>query len=72
METLNKEKLYAVYSEKQSKLAGIVKYASPSGIPVYATDISKQKGCPLNMWDDKEDLGEVTRFISRVTPREKR
>lgn len=71
--------LYVVYSEKQRKFINLIRnctkinlrtypspayeYARKDGTIVVCTEVGRQRGCPTNMWDDKQDLGEVVRFI---------
>jgi hypothetical protein len=59
--------LYACYSEKQKKFLGEVMYSTPSGGTVVATEVSPNPGCPNNHWEDKKDLGEVVKFMRRVS-----
>ncbi len=69
------EKIYAVYSHKQScSLDGrspsnqpiVFEYEKPDGSKVLVTEVGPEPGCPNSKWDDKVDLGEVTRFIRIV------
>lgn len=55
---------YAVYSEKQKELAGSVIWARRDGSEVEITEVSDQ-GYPACLWDDKEDRGEVVRYVRR-------
>jgi len=60
-----KEKMFAVYSEKQRKLVGLVEWSRPDGSIVQATSVgqSRNAGC---VWDDTIELGEVVQFLRRV------
>ncbi len=60
-------KKYGIFSEKQAKVGGIVLYESVDGKKVFVTHVSDQPGCPGCKWDDKKDVGEIIRFIQRVS-----
>lgn len=57
--------LYAVYSAQQAKLIGTVIYQRPDGSEVEVTTVNSIRNDPGNKWADKQDLGEVTRFIRK-------
>lgn len=60
-------KKYGIYSDKQSKLTGIFLYLTPEGKTVKVTSVSDTPGVPSSHWDDKVDIGEVTKFVKRIS-----
>jgi hypothetical protein len=62
------EKYFAIYSEEQKENAGSLIYLTPSGEEVEVTYISKDKGGLATLpFKDKVFMGEVTKFIKRVS-----
>lgn len=57
--------MYGVFSEKQSKLTGIFIYLIPDGTKVACTEVGSKRGAPGSVFDDKVDLGEVTKFVRK-------
>ncbi len=60
-------KKYAVYSEKQAECSGVIWWENVDGKRVLVTAVSDKPGCPSTKCDDKQDLGEVKRFIKRIS-----
>ena len=59
--------LYGVYSSKQETVCGSVEYATPGGGTVIVTEVDSIRGRPGSLWDDKVDVGPVTRFVREIT-----
>lgn len=55
--------MYAIYSAKQTECCPILVYEKPDGSEVLVTAVEDKPGCPSIMWDDKQDRGEVARFL---------
>jgi hypothetical protein len=60
-------KLYAIYRELQEQFMGKFEYSTPGGGTVIATSVGPDPEFKDTLWPDKRYLGEVVRFVRRVT-----
>lgn len=58
--------MFAWFSEKQSKLGGVVRYRTVNGSTVDASAVAKTADA-IPQWDDVIYLGEVTEFVERLS-----
>lgn len=60
-------KLYGCFSARQARLTGTLLYERPDGTTVEVSSVSPDPEFNMTWWDDKVLLGEVTKFVRKLT-----
>ncbi len=59
--------MFAVFSYEQSLVSGILEYETLERTRVFCTEVSHDSNVPSCLFRDKQHIGQVWRFVRRVS-----